>query len=397
MPHHILIAEDSPSQRQLLAKLCRRLPGVEVHEASDGRWALQLAQQITQLDLVITDVNMPGMDGIALVQAMSRLVTLPALMFLSGDVPELLSGCTRAAEELGFSHVGHCAKPVDPNELLAQLRLMLERQTGGTGPEIHITLADIMSGLAHNQFCAYYQPIFDQYSRQAVQLEALARWQHPAHGLLGPQFFIGRLEHDDAIMLLTRRMVQTSLDLLDRQPWTRGLRVSLNLSRSLLHDGDFFDWLLQEMETRRIEPSRIVLEITETLAFNNLGNTLASLLRMRMRGFELSLDDYGTGHTTLEHVRDLPLTELKLDRTLIHDIHRDRRSWSILKATVDMGRQLGLRMVAEGVQNPDDFTYLRKHYPDLLLQGYYLAMPAPASELRQRLRWMADGADSASA
>ncbi|WP_047250355.1 EAL domain-containing protein [Chromobacterium subtsugae] len=396
MPRQILIAEDSPGQLQLLAELCRKLPDTEVFEASDGRWAMQTAQRHPQLDLVVTDLNMPGMDGIELVQALSHRIHLPALMFLSGDVPELLAGCSRAAEALGFSQIDSCAKPIDPDRLLARVHRLLQGCRPPSRPDIAIALTEIMTGLAHNQFCAFYQPIFNQQNHRAGQMEALARWRHPLHGLLGPQHFIDRLEHDGTIMLLTRRMAQTSLDLLSLNSWTGGMRVSINLSRSLLHDREFFDWLQQEVELRRIAPGQVVLEITETLAFNNLGNTLASLLRMRMRGFELSLDDYGAGNTTLEHVRDLPLTELKLDRSLILDIHRDRRSQGILASTVEMGRRLGLRMVAEGIDNPQDFAYLRQHYPDLEMQGFYLSRPMSAAELPLHLSWSPDG-DSASA
>ncbi|UTH74687.1 EAL domain-containing protein [Chromobacterium sp. IIBBL 290-4] len=396
MPHHILIVEDSPVQRQMLAELCRTLPNAEVYEASDGRWAVQMMQKLPQIDLVITDINMPGMDGIALAQTLSGMVRLPALMFLSGDVPELLEGCLLAAEKLGFSRVDSMAKPLDPPIFFAKVQKLFQSRRYRSGPDVSIPLSEIMTGLAHNQFCAYYQPIFSQHRREATQLEALARWRHPRHGLLGPQYFIDRLEHEDAIALLSRRMAQTTLDFLDRNSWARSLRMSLNLSRGLLHDNEFLDWLLQEVEKRGIPPARLVLEITETLAFNNLGHTLASLLRLRMRGFELSLDDYGTGHTTLEHIRNLPLTELKLDRSLINNIHRDRRNRSILDGTVAMGSELGLRMVAEGIESRLDLEFLQQHYPMLELQGFYLCRPMPAAQLRRYLRW-GDASDPVSA
>ncbi|OWY38712.1 hypothetical protein CEK28_11500 [Xenophilus sp. AP218F] len=387
MSCHILIVEDSPSQREALAALCRVIPGAEVLEASDGRWAQLIAQQQPKLDLVITDINMPGMDGIELVQALSHMVKLPALLFLSGHVPELLDNCALAAEQLGFAHCGSMAKPIDPDRFLEQVSHLLEAHREQRGPEIAIPLTDIITGLAHNQFCAFYQPIFNQHNAQAEQVEALARWHHPQHGLLGPGYFIDRLEHEGAILLLTRRMVQTSLDLLAGNPWARHLRVSINLSRQLLHEREFFDWLLREIELRAISPNQIVLEITETLAFHNLGNTLASLLRMRMRGLELSLDDFGTGHTNMEHLRNLPLTELKLDRSLILGIHRDSRSQSILNGIVQIGRELSLRMVAEGIDNSGDLNYLQTHYPDLALQGFLLCPPIAPGSLAAHLSW----------
>lgn len=391
MPCHILIAEDSTSQREALAALCRTLPEVEVHEASDGRFAAQLARKLDQLDLVITDINMPGMDGIELVQALSRHIHVPSLLLLSGHVPDLLANCMRAAEELGFSNIAYLAKPIEVDHFLQEVQQLLLNRDGTNAAERAIPLSEIFTGLAHNQFCAYFQPIYSQQDQRAVQVEALARWQHPAYGLLGPASFIDRLEHEGFIVLLTRRIVQTSLDLLSRNPWAHDLRLSINLSRGLLDDTEFFDWLIKEVEERRIPPHQIVLEITETMAFQNLGNTLAALLRLRMRGFELSLDDFGAGHTNLEQLKDLPITELKLDRTLIKSIHQAHRTQSILDGIIQIGRQLKLRMVAEGIDNPHDLAYLQGRYPDLELQGFYLARPVSSGDLASHLDYEQNG------
>ena len=385
MPHHILIAEDSISQRQVLAFICRALPDVVVHEASDGIWAAQLARQLPQLDLVITDLNMPGMDGLALMKELSHHIHLPALLLLSGHVPELLANCSHAAEALGFSNIAYLAKPVNADQLSSEVIRMLSKAETKPSTEHAISLRDIFSGLAQNQFVAYFQPIFSQSEQKAVQIEALARWQHPEHGMLGPYSFIDRLEHEGGILMLTRRIVQTSLDMLSRNEWAKDLRLSINLSRGLLEDVEFFDWLIKEVETRGIPTKQIVLEITETMAFCDLGNTLTALLRMRMRGFELSLDDFGTGHTNLEQLKNLPITELKLDRSLIKGIHQDVRSQSILDGIVQIGCELRLRMVAEGIDNLHDLNYLQGRYPDLDLQGFYLSRPQPIANLPDNL------------
>jgi EAL domain-containing protein (putative c-di-GMP-specific phosphodiesterase class I) len=163
--------------------------------------------------------------------------------------------------------------------------------------------------------------------------------------------------------------------------------LSINLSRGLLDDTEFFDWLIGEVSARRIPPQRIVLEITETMAFSNLGNTLAALLRLRMRGFELSLDDFGAGHTNLEQLKDLPITELKLDRILIKGIHHTHRMQSIVDGIIHIGRQLQLRMVAEGIDNSQDLAYLQARYPELDLQGFYLGKPVTAGDLASHLRY----------
>ncbi len=384
-PRQILLAEDSSSQRKLLKALCLQIPNAVIHEAADGTWAFQLSRKIPKLDLVITDLNMPGMDGIELVEQLSRQPHIPSLLLISGHSPDLLANSVRAAQELGFTGIGHLAKPIDDNLFLTEITRLLDLPQDIIDNKSSLPLIDIITGLAHNQFCAFYQPIYDLRQGKAVQIEALARWRHPTMGILGPNQFIGMLEHEGFISLLTHRIVQTSLDLLMRGPETQDLRLSINLSRRLLDDREFLDWLVEQVESRGLAFDRIVLEITETMAFTNFGHTLATLLRLRMRGFELSLDDFGTGHTTLEHIKNLPLTELKFDRILIKDIHQDARSQSIIAGMANIARELGLRMVAEGIDSPLDLDYLCAHHPDIELQGFLLCKPVPAEELARHI------------
>lgn len=379
----ILLVEDSPSQRAVLAEYCRVLPEITLHEASDGSWALRLCRELPQIDLVITDLNMPGMDGVEFIQHLSRHTQLPPLLLISADVPELLENSVRAAEALGFPAVSCMKKPVRPEVFLSLIKKLLEQHKIHLlhQPSGSMSLAEIIFGLANNQFCAYYQPIYRQEDGRAAQVEALARWHHPEKGLLLPGVFIDRLESEGHIQLLTRRMVQSSFDLLSRPETDPELKVSLNLSRSLLQDSGFFDWLLEQAHLRELDTGRVVLEITETMAFSDLGHTLATLVRLRMRGFELSMDDFGTGHTNLEQLKDLPLSEIKFDRSLIKGIHRDARNQAIVDGMARIARELSLRMVAEGLDNEQDHAYLHTHYPDVHLQGFLLARPVPQDVL----------------
>lgn len=383
---HILLAEDSPSQRAILAEICRQIPDVTVHEVSDGSWALRMCRELRQIDLVITDLNMPGMDGVEFIQHLSRHTKLPPLLLISADVSELLGNCERAAEALGFPAVRHLEKPVIEPVFLDTIELLLGQHKVALlhPPEKSLPLIEIIQGLAQKQFCAYFQPIFSQHDGRAAQVEALARWQHPGKGLLSPACFIDRLETEGHMALLTRYMAEYSFDLLAHPSVDKDLKVSLNLSRGLLQDNSFFDWLVAEAESRDLAPSRVVLEITETMAFANFGHTLATLIRLRMRGFELSMDDFGTGHTNLEQIKDLPLTEIKFDRSLIKNIHKDGRSQAIVGGMAAMARELGLRMVAEGLDDEHDYAYIHAHLADAHLQGFLLSRPISSEALLQK-------------
>ncbi|WP_373975155.1 EAL domain-containing protein [Chitinibacter sp. SCUT-21] len=383
----ILIVDDSQVQRGLIKAMCHQLPNIETLEASDGRWASRLLQMQNDIDLVITDLNMPGMDGIELLQQLARDATPPAVLLISGYKPELLEGCVLAAVQLGISRVAQMAKPLNPEKMQATIHSLLDEQPDEGSTTQALPLIEIINGLAHNQFCAHYQPIWRIGDRKLMQCEALARWQHPQRGLLGPAFFIDRLEHDGYISLLTRRIAQTSMDLLRQLAPKDTLHVSLNLARPQLNDAELLDRIEHELRLRRLSPAQVKLEITETTAFTDRGNTLATLLRLRMRGFALSLDDFGTGHTSLEDLKDLPFTELKLDRSLIHHIHRNPRCQSIVDGIVQIGEHLGMQLVAEGIEDEADMHYLER-YPQLLAQGFLLSKPMSGTDLLELLSKM---------
>jgi hypothetical protein len=161
----------------------------------------------------------------------------------------LLANSVRAAQELGFTGIGHLAKPIDDDLFLTEITRLLDVPQDIIDNKSSLPLIDIITGLAHNQFCAFISR-FTICAGKAVQIEALARWRHPTMGILGPNQFIGMLEHEGFISLLTNRIVQTSLDLLTRGPDTQDLRLSINLSRRLLDDREFLDWLVDQVITR---------------------------------------------------------------------------------------------------------------------------------------------------
>lgn len=386
-PRCILLADDSQTQRQLMRAMLQDIPDVKLFEATDGSWALQLVRQLVKVDLIITDLNMPGMDGIELLRNLATHSDIPAVILISGYAPELLENCARAAQELGISRIAYLSKPFYGQTLkelaLKLINTPLKPPFHADGEPAPMPLIDIITGLAHNQFCAYYQPIFSLKHGQLEQIEALARWENPQFGLLGPASFIERLDGEGHLTLLTRRIAQTGFDLLQTKMLPPHVRLSINLSRNQLDDTELLEWLHHELVLRNLSPNRVVLEITENSAFTNLGQTMATLLRLRLRGFGLALDDFGVGQTPLELLRELAITELKLDQSLVRNIHRDERAQSIFAGIVKIASELQLRIIAEGVENEADFHFLQQHYEsfNLHLQGFLFAKPMSAADL----------------
>lgn len=381
---NILIAEDNTSQLLLLKTFFDDFDGVDVKLARNGSQAVAFSNQMASIDLAIIDLHIPKMDGIQIIERLARRSQLPAVIIISGNYSDLLSAGKRAANELGLLRVSCLSKPISQDKLKAEMESLLQRKMS-PAVDGNMPLIEIVNGLARNQFCSYYQPIYDMATGEAVQLEALARWNHPQLGIINPSAFISTLEHEGMMSLLTRRIVQTSLDMLAGLGSRSTLKVSINLSQDLLLDNEFTDWLIAQVELRKIKFSRVVLEITEKLGLSDSGYTLSAIIRLRMRGFGISLDDFGVGSTTLEHIKDLPITELKFDKSIIQGICQDYRCQSIVSGMASISSNLGFEMVAEGVDNINDLLYLKSKHPDIKMQGFFLCKPLPVTQFMENL------------
>ncbi|WP_137009950.1 EAL domain-containing response regulator [Aquitalea aquatilis] len=381
----ILIIEDSKSQRMLLKSYCEQYGNILVLDAADGYQGWCISNQKETLDLIIVDLNLPKMDGIQLIEKFARRPQIPAIIIISEKYSDLLLSSSYAAQELGFHKVAILEKPINKNELHHTIKSLLDTFQITPNSEHNFPLIDIVSGLAKNQFTAHYQPIYNSISGAIQQLEALARWNHPSAGLVTPNQFITTLEYEGLITLLTHKIVQTSLDMLLRNEKLSKMKISINLSRKLLVDDEFIEWLIYQVNLRKIDYNQIVLEITETMAFSNSGHSLATLLRLRMKGFEISLDDFGTGHTNLEHIKNLPISELKIDRSIIKNIHKNKRSQHITSGMKNIAADLGIKMVAEGIDNAEDLKFICNNYNDINLQGYFLCKPIHSEMITENI------------
>ena len=241
-------------------------------------------------------------------------------------------------------------------------------------------MEDLRDALRRHEIVLHYQPILDLASGTVTCVEALARWQHPSRELLAPAVFLG-LVTDAGLM------VPFTMDVLDQAfvqqtRWTDmgyDLGVSVNISAASLRDDELPDKIAALLAMRDIDPARITLEITEDCFIADPEQAMLILERLRALGVELSIDDYGTGFSSLTYIRRLPVTELKLDRTFLTGAPRDRRAVSVIRSTVDLAHSLGLRIVAEGIENLDALALVDNLGCDAA-QGYLMGRPVPASD-----------------
>ncbi|GAB4083012.1 bifunctional diguanylate cyclase/phosphodiesterase [Modestobacter muralis] len=244
---------------------------------------------------------------------------------------------------------------------------------------------ELRAGIAGGELVLHHQPQVDVETRRTVGVEALVRWQHPTRGLLAPVHFLPLAEVHGLMGVLTDAVLAQSIA--QAAAWHRtgrDLRISVNLSASNLLDTGLPGRVAELLELHALPPSALVLEVTETVLLSDPDRSLAVVGALTELGAGVSIDDFGTGYASLTYLHQLPVGELKLDRSFTADLLTDSRAAAIVASTIRLAHQLGLRVVAEGVEDPATLLHLRALDCDES-QGYLHSPPLPAAELEQWL------------
>jgi diguanylate cyclase (GGDEF)-like protein len=232
----------------------------------------------------------------------------------------------------------------------------------------------------------YYQPQVAVGSGQVVGVEALLRWRHPTRGTISPDDLIKVAEHTAVMRLLTLRIVDDVIEQVAK--WAAAgvhLRTSVNVSVRDLHTGEVAERLAEQLRRYGVAPSQLQLEITEGALMADPRRVLATIAALDRLGVAISLDDFGTGYSSLQHLRRLPLAEVKVDRSFVLGMSRDADDAAIVRSTIDLAGSLGLRVVAEGVEDEPTWRLLAAAGCQVA-QGWFYARPMPGDEL---LSWLA--------
>jgi len=248
-------------------------------------------------------------------------------------------------------------------------------------------MSELHEAIDGDQLVLYYQPKIDLQAGHATGVEALLRWNHPERGLLPPAAFIDAAEANDVIVPLTRWVVGESFRQLAE--WNQrglGLKMQLNLSARNLVDPEEIEEMARMLKRHDVSASQIAMEITE----RNFASARAqeSLLALRAHGFGISVDDFGTGYSALSYLRDMPATEIKIDRSFISAMVADRGA--IVSPVIQMAHNLGLSVVAEGIEELETAQSLRLLGCDSG-QGYHFGRPMPAEALEAWARQQGAG------
>ncbi|CZR81041.1 EAL domain-containing protein [Clostridioides difficile] len=245
--------------------------------------------------------------------------------------------------------------------------------------EESMILDDIKIALVKNQFEVYYQPKFSLVTGEMIGSEALIRWNHPEHGFISPAVFIPIAEKSKLILKIGRFVFERVCN--DLSEWKKQgkkiVPVSVNLSRVELYQPDIVKFINKTIQMYNLSSDFIEIEITETVAINELNILKNVLNELRKHGFSISMDDFGTGYSSISCLRDMPIDILKLDKSFLGGIEHDERSRNIAKSIVSLAKSLDLVVIIEGVESKEQAELMKQFGCDLV-QGFYFARPMPA-------------------
>ena len=384
-----LIVDDDKDQRYLLSRTLSGMGAGRVTEAASGEQALAVLDRLA-VDIVVADLQMPGMDGMELVRRIGERKLPVSVILVSGFDGVLLGSAATMAQAYGVNVIGTIEKPATRanfHTVMGRFR----RPGPATEIEANVVFAptkiDVLAGIAAGQFEPYFQAVVEIQTGNVVGAEALARWRHPTRGVLGPEVFLPPLTRAGYLDELS--WIMLSLAAMEADLWCRAdlhMTVSVNVSATSLADPGYADAVTQIVTGHGLEPSMMILELTETEAILDIASALENLTRLRIKGFGLAIDDYGVGYSSMQALSRMPFTEIKIDRSFVTAATTDPKYRLMIEHTVAVARQMGLKTVAEGVETRAEYDLLASLGCDRI-QGYLIARPVDGTGF---LRWMLD-------
>lgn len=378
----LLVIDDDP----FFCAQVRYFVGENYHVCESLGAASVASDDLLKAQIIVLDLNMPGIDGIEFIKTLAALNPRPQLLITSGYEKRIIDLARQTAELSGLSHTAVLQKPVNRADFMGKLDALAANCSNAGSKVSSQTLIrgteeQVLKGMLAGEFLAHYQPQIDIATNRVSGIEALARWDNAELGLIPPSGFIPVVELSSMAMDFTLLIVETAMrDYMTLHEATGYIgKLSVNVPPDVFANENFVHHIIEVSKKYNFPLESLVCEITEHGVERMGPETISTLTRLKMNNVQLSVDDFGIGQSGLSKIKYGVFDELKIDRSFVADIKSSKDSFIIVESIMHLATQVGMRVVAEGVEDDETLACLsRLKCP--IVQGYYFSMPLPISQ-----------------
>ena len=381
-----LVVEDHDVQRRLLTQILSNLGAVLIQDADDGHSALRIMRETDRpIDIMITDLSMPGMDGIELIRHVSEAGSDVSIILTSALEPKLLASVANMAQAYNVKLLGMMKKPPSAVKLSPLIQQYLANKASPGPGDDEETIAAFAEAFVRDEFEPHFEPTVSLSTLEVKGVQAVPVWRHPGRGLLPAHTFLPAMKSyglgDDMVWMMLRKCAAQSA------AWKNSglsLKVAVNFALGSLADLELPGRVEKVVLRERAEPGNLVLGIAETAVDVAPARALENLVRLRVLGFELAVDEFGTGDMAADQLARVAFNALKISRKFVHAKSKAEPLWVDLAAALDTAEKLKLVAVADGIATPDDWNLLQEMNCHLG-QGPLISKPLPGAAVAEWL------------
>lgn len=380
----VVIIDDHPFQLALLKKEIEH-QGVERINAFTNVDAALRWIESHKTDLVFCDLRMPGKDGIDAMLMLNDLDYQGGVVLISAVDISIISTVKAMCSDFSFRILRELTKPYDKQAIEEILALApvsgVKNQSRNLTNYTKTSARDLLQAFESGEIVNFYQPLVSFHTNQITSLEALARWQHPEHGLLPPAAFIPLVEE----LRMGRKLFDAVLSNVFKDIKAGYLTnpVSINVCHSSLENPDFASDFLKRCADNQIDPGNFIIEITERETYRESVALYKNLSRLKIGGTRISIDDFGSGYSSLKKLSSLPFDEIKIDHSLVWGLTSEEKKQQIVSFICSLAKNLNIDVVAEGIEDKETWSLI-EYYGATIAQGYYISRPLPVEQLNEQ-------------
>ncbi|AZC50510.1 EAL domain-containing response regulator [Pseudomonas chlororaphis] len=388
LPLRVLVLEDHLFQRAIAVSLLNQLGCDVVFAAASGTQALEILREVGPVDVALCDLQMEDMDGLEFLQRAAQAGLVRSVIINSSLAEDVRRAARQLISLLGLVLLGDLGKPLQIDAVQVLLKKYLDEPDKRIMPRCADAAADpkeVCSAMARREMESYFQPKVNLLTGEVTGVEALTRWNHPFRGIVSPAVFMPAVESCNLLNELFFAQIEHGMEV-QRQVLKRGslLNIAFNLQPVQLTDTTLVSRVKAILARYGLSGAGITFELTENGLVDASATCLENLVRLRMMGCRLSIDDFGVGFSSLQRLCQLPFNEIKLDGEFVRALDEERRCRVVVSSTLALGEALGMTVVAEGIETAAQYQQLIE-LGCTQGQGYLFARPMTQKAL---LDWL---------